>query len=65
MKLKNNGLNSLIHLQGRTKILLQPNEILDVPQDVANVWVKLPYVEKMEEETKQEKEKPKKTKKQK
>lgn len=49
MKLKNNSLNTLIHLEGRKKILLQPNEILEIADNIAKIWVKLPYVEVIEE----------------
>lgn len=49
MKLKNNGLNSLIHLDGREKVLLQVNETKEIADNIAKIWAKLPYVEVIEE----------------
>lgn len=49
MKLKNIGLNNLIHLEGRKTILLKVNEIKEVAENIAKIWAKLPYVEVIEE----------------
>lgn len=49
MKLKNIGLNNLIHLEGRTTILLKVNEIKEVADHIAKIWAKLPYIEVIEE----------------
>lgn len=45
MKLKNNSKNAFIHMVGRTKIYLGQGDIIEVPNDVAKMWLKYDGVE--------------------